>query len=145
MDYPKMTYEQISDQVAALSNAGKTAIARRLLKRCLRKARRTRNEALHLFLIALVAHYVERDCRSALRSYGQALRRAPRNPLFLKSVENISRLVRHADVVAGDLELEPMVGSNNCVGRRKRTPKKLYCNTYDAVVYFNGSLAVRHV
>ena len=86
MNILKMTYDQIKEQIVALSRRGKTARARKLLKRALKKARNTREETCLLFIKALIANRTEHGYRSALRFYGKALRGVPRNLLFIAQV-----------------------------------------------------------
>jgi len=139
MNYSRLAYEQISMQADILLRSGKSAEASRLLRHGLKKAKRARDEAYVLFFRAQKAHHVERNYKSALGFYRQALGLAARNILFLKSVEIALKLLRRAEEDMEYSRPESVTSRNGLVISRKRGAcLKLYGRTYDAVVYLNG-------
>ena len=145
MDRSSSTYGRIGSQAAMLLHEGRTAEARKLLKRGLRKARFARDKGYIFFFKAMIARHIENDHRSAFQFHRQALRMDPRNLLFLKSVEAGSRMLRQMDDLNRSSNKDIAACHDTLSPSRKRAPNRLYCLTYEGVERLNRTLALEPV
>jgi len=134
MKLSRLSYEDISIQADILSRSGRSAEASKLLRRGLRKARKAGDDGYALFFKAQRAHHIEKNYKSALKFYRQALRMTARNILFLKNVEIALKLLRRTEEDMEYLRAESMAKSGALENpRRMSAYLRLYGRAYDAV------------